>query len=44
MSKTTITIGHGRRTNHLFHLILTILTGGLWGIVWIIVAARNRNA
>lgn len=26
----------GRRINHILHLILTILTLGLWGIVWII--------
>ena len=26
----------GPRTNHLLHLILTICTGGLWGIAWLI--------
>lgn len=31
----------GRRVSHILHLILTVLTGGLWAIVWIIVAARG---
>lgn len=25
-----------RKVNHLLHLVLTILTGGLWGIVWLL--------
>ena len=29
----------GRRPNHLLHLILTLLTLGLWAVVWILVAA-----
>lgn len=28
----------GKRTNHVLHLILTIVTGGAWGIVWIGIA------
>jgi hypothetical protein len=28
----------GRRVNHVLHLILTLVTFGLWAIVWIIVA------
>ena len=31
------------RTNHILHLLLTILTGGLWLIVWFIVAQRNHG-
>jgi hypothetical protein len=27
---------------HILHLLLTVLTGGLWGIVWII-RARQGN-
>lgn len=30
-----------RRVNHLLHFILTVLTGGLWIIVWIFVAIRR---
>lgn len=28
----------GQRPNHILHLILTIVTLGLWGIVWIAIA------
>ena len=32
------TFASGNRINHVLHLILTIVTAGLWGIVWIIFA------
>jgi hypothetical protein len=32
-----------RGTNHVLHLILTVLTLGLWGIVWIALAINNRS-
>lgn len=32
-----------KTTNHILHLILTVLTGGLWTIVWIIVASKNSS-
>ncbi len=28
------------KPNHLLHLLLTFLTGGVWAIVWIFVAIR----
>lgn len=28
----------GQRVNHILHLILTVLTLGFWGIVWILLA------
>jgi len=31
----------GRPVSHVLHLILSVLTGGLWVIAWIIVAARG---
>ena len=27
-------------TNHILHLLLTVLTGGLWLIVWILVSIK----
>lgn len=30
-----------RKTNHILHLILTILTGGLWLIVWGVTMRSN---
>lgn len=32
------TLAKGNRTNHILHLILTIITLGVWAIVWILVA------
>jgi len=29
-----------KKTNHLLHLILTLLTGGVWIIVWILCSIR----
>lgn len=34
---------HRQSTNHVLHLILTLVTLGLWGIVWAIVAFNNRS-
>ena len=31
------------KTNHLLHLVLTILTAGLWAIVWIIIVLNNTS-
>jgi hypothetical protein len=31
------------KTNHILHLLLTLVTCGLWGIVWMIVAASNAT-
>lgn len=28
-------VNNHRKTNHLLHLILTILTGGIWAVVWV---------
>ena len=31
------------QVNHIFHLILTICTGGIWGIVWVLMAAGTAG-
>jgi hypothetical protein len=36
------TLAKGHRPNHVLHLILTVLTIGIWGIVWIIVSLTSR--
>ncbi len=33
----------GKHTSHVLHLILTLLTAGLWLIVWIIVALAGGH-
>lgn len=43
----TAIIRHGKPVNHILHLILTIVTAGLWLIPWIvisIVSASGRKA
>lgn len=30
-------------TSHVVHLIITILTCGLWAIMWLIIAAQDNN-
>jgi hypothetical protein len=32
-----------RSTNHILHLILTVLTCGAWALVWAVVAAVNSG-
>ncbi len=34
----------GKKTNHVLHLILTLVTCGFWGIVWIILAVVNKTS
>jgi hypothetical protein len=36
-SDFTAIIRYGKPINHILHLILTLLTCGLWGIVWIVI-------
>ena len=38
LTPTQAVVVKGRRTNHLLHLILTLVTLGVWAIVWILVA------
>lgn len=32
-----------KKTSHFLHLILTLLTGGFWIIIWAIIWATNSN-
>ena len=36
-------LGYPRKVSHGFHLLLTVLTGGLWALVWIPVALSRRE-
>lgn len=31
------------KTNHLLHLILSVITGGLWCVIWLLFALSNMN-
>lgn len=41
IQQTVVVNGGGRRVNHVLHLLLTLLTAGLWLPVWIILALAN---
>ena len=32
-----------KKTNHVLHLLLSIITAGIWIIFWILVAASNGS-
>ena len=32
-----------KRPNHLVHLLLTILTGGLWALIWIYLVLTSKD-
>ncbi|QYW07909.1 membrane protein [Streptomyces phage RedBear] len=39
----TAILAKGKPTNHVLHLLLTLVTLGLWVFVWIIVALSNKE-
>jgi hypothetical protein len=40
---TTAVLLVGKPVNHLLHLILSVLTAGLWLIVWVILILTNKR-
>jgi hypothetical protein len=39
-----VTLAYQRSVTHLGHLVLTLITGGLWGFVWIaVILSRKEN-
>jgi len=38
-----VMIQYGKKPNHILHLLLTILTAGLWAIVWIILTITSKK-
>ena len=43
-SSDGVTLAYQRSVTHLGHFILTLLTGGLWGFVWIaVILSRKEN-
>ena len=43
-SERGVTLAQKRRVTHLGHFILTLLTGGLWGFVWLaLVLSRGED-
>lgn len=33
----------GKKVNHVLHGVLTLFTGGMWGLVWLFVYLANRR-
>jgi hypothetical protein len=42
-SERGVTLGYPHPVNHVGHAVLTVLTGGLWGIVWIVCSVSRRE-
>jgi len=36
------TVFIGKKTNHILHLVLTVLTGGFWAIIWALAFWQNK--
>jgi len=36
-------VANNAKTNHILHLILSIVTGGIWIILWILVSIGNAS-
>lgn len=39
----TAVILRGKKVNHVLHAILSLLTAGLWLIVWVVLVATNKR-
>jgi len=42
-TETDALLARGGNVNHLLHLVLTLLTCGIWGIVWIAIAIQQQE-
>lgn len=38
----SVVVQRERRINHPLHLVLTLLTGGMWALVWIAIVISRR--
>ena len=41
--EVAVMLSKKKKTNHILHLLLSIITAGIWIIVWILVAASNGS-
>jgi hypothetical protein len=42
-AQVALLLSQKKQTNHVLHLLLSIVTGGLWLIVWLLVADSNKR-
>ncbi|CUR54729.1 hypothetical protein NOCA2210079 [metagenome] len=38
-----VILGYQRKINHLGHFLMTLVTGGLWGFVWVALVATRKE-
>lgn len=38
-----VTLGYRRAVSHVLHAVLTLLTAGAWGLVWLIMAIARKD-
>lgn len=41
--EVAVMLSQKKQTSHILHLLLSIITGGLWLIVWLLVASSNSS-
>lgn len=41
--EVAVLLSKKKKTNHVLHLLLSIITAGIWLIIWLIVAASNGS-
>ena len=41
-TSTSAVLTKGKKVNHILHLILSVITAGIWLIVWAILVATNK--
>ena len=39
-----VVVVSGRPTNHILHLLLTVITFGLWGVLWLVLALSSSES
>jgi hypothetical protein len=42
-SESMAVLVSSKKTNHLLHLVLTLLTCGLWGVAWLAIALTAKT-
>jgi|GEM_PF-1700478 len=41
--EVSVMLSKKKKTSHLLHLFLTVITAGIWSIMWILVAVSNAS-
>jgi hypothetical protein len=41
--RQVVFVRHGTRVNHILHLLLSLITGGAWIVMWILIALFHKR-